>query len=78
MFKNSAWTTIAVPDGLKGKARQLHVDRKGGIWLIANNSARFDGIHWHEVCSTRRNYGFRSKMPIVNGVYIAVDHSSLK
>lgn len=46
MFKNNTWTTIAVPGGLKGQVRQLHIDRKGGIWLIANNPARFDGAHW--------------------------------
>jgi ligand-binding sensor domain-containing protein len=46
MFKNNAWITIAVPDGLKGEARELHIDKKGGVWLLANNPARFDGAQW--------------------------------
>jgi ligand-binding sensor domain-containing protein len=46
MFKNNTWTTIASPDSLKGAVRQIFIDRKGGIWLLANNSARFDGTHW--------------------------------
>jgi ligand-binding sensor domain-containing protein len=45
-FKDNTWTTIAPPVGLKGKVRQLHIDRKGGVWLMANNPARFDGVHW--------------------------------
>jgi ligand-binding sensor domain-containing protein len=45
-FINNAWTTIAVPTDLKGDIRQLFIDRKGGIWLIAYNTARFNGAKW--------------------------------
>lgn len=46
MFKKNIWTSMAVPAGVKGEIREMHVDRKGGIWLLANNPARFDGTHW--------------------------------
>jgi streptogramin lyase len=46
MFKKNIWTSVAVPDSVKGQVRQMYADQKGGIWLLANNPARFDGARW--------------------------------
>jgi ligand-binding sensor domain-containing protein len=51
-FKNNSWTTIAVPGGIRGQVRELHIDKKGGVWLLANNPARFDGANWQVFADT--------------------------
>ena len=52
MLRNNVWTTFAVPGGLKGGVGGLHIDKKGGVWLFANNPARFDGANWQVFTTT--------------------------
>ena len=64
MFKNDTWTTVAVPSGLKGDVRELHIDKKGGVWLLANNPARFDGANWQVFAAETLYEGMAGCTPV--------------
>lgn len=70
-FKDNIWTTIAYPVGLGGEVQKIHIDKKGDIWIIASNVARYNGSEWQVFPmilyggKTTNNYVFESSTGVM-------------